>query len=577
MDNIEIAKIFNETADILEIKNANPFRVVAYRRAAQVIEALPQSISEIYQASQLTDIPGIGEGLSQHLKDLITKGKSKDLEKIKQGVPSGLIQLMKISNLGPKRVRFLYKKFKVTSLLGLKKLLASHKLLKEKGWGEKSEQNIQEGLRLFEKFSQRLPLGMVDGLVQNILTELKNNPLIKQAEICGSFRRSKETVGDLDFLATAHNPAAAIDFFCHLPEVKTILAKGPTKANVLLFRGLEADLRVVKPESFGAALHYFTGSKAHNIAVRKMGMEKGLKINEYGVYKIKNQKSKIKSLRKISGKEEMDIFKAVGLPWIPPEIREDMGEIKAAQKNNLPHLICQKDIKGDLHIHSNWSDGSATILKMAQAAKKMGYEYLAITDHTPTIGITHGLTVSRVLKQLQEIKKVNQLLKGIKVLSGIEVDIKKDGSLDLPNKILVKLDLVVASIHTSFRLPKNEMTKRMIRAISNPYVDIIGHPTAREINHREPIDLDLEDVFKEAKKNKTVFEINSFWNRLDLNDVNTRLAKDFGVKLAISTDAHNIPELNNMKFGLAMARRGWLEKKDVVNTLSLNQLLKTLK
>lgn len=572
MDNIEIAQIFNQVADILEIQGENQFRVGAYRRAAQVIEALPKDINEIYQEGKLEEIPGVGESLAQHIKELIEKGKCREFEILKKKVPAGLLELMNIEGLGPKRVKFLYKKFGVQNISQLEKLLTSHRLLKEKGWGEKSEQNILRGIELYRRFSKRFLLGKIYFLAQGIVNKLKGYSEIDQVELCGSIRRMKETIGDLDILATAKNPKKAIEFFCQLPEIQEVRAKGPTKANVLLRRGPEADLRVVKPESFGAALHYFTGSKSHNIAIRRMGIEKGLRINEYGIFKkIGGQ------LKRIGGRTEEEIFKAVGLPWIPPEIRENTGEIEAALKNQLPRLISLEDLRGDLHVHSNWSDGTDSILEIAEAAKKLGYQYIAITDHTPTVGITHGLTAERVLKQLREIKKINQKVKGIRILSGIEVDIKKDGSLDLPNKVLEKLDLVVASVHTAFRQPKEEMTKRIIKAIQNPNVDIIGHPTGRLINEREPYELDLEAIMKEAKKTGTALELNSFWNRLDLNDVNCRMAKNMGVKIAISTDAHNIMELEIIKFGVATARRGWLEKKDVLNTLSINQLLKILK
>ncbi|MDD2647061.1 MAG: DNA polymerase/3'-5' exonuclease PolX [Patescibacteria group bacterium] len=569
MDNIEIAKIFNEIADVLELKNANPFRANAYRQAALSIESLPQDIKDIYQDDKLKEIPGIGEKIAQHIKDLITKGHSVELDRIINSLPRGLVELLRINGLGPKKVKFIYKKFKVKSISDLKKLLNSHKLESQRGWGEKTVNNIKEGLGLYEKFSQRLPLGQVDDLVQKILHELKKNYIIDRAEIAGSFRRSKETVGDLDFLATSKRPQQAINFFCQLPEVKNILSSGPTKANVFLKRGLEADLRVVEPDSFGAALYYFTGSKAHNIATRKIGISKGLKINEYGIYK--------RGGRKIGGREEMDVFKAIDLPWIPPEIRENTGEIEAARKSALPKLITQKDIKGDLHVHSIWSEGAQTILEMAQAAKKFGYKYIAITDHDATIGITHGLTADRVIKQLKEIKKANKSLKDFKILSGIEIDIHKDGSLSLPDKVLSMLDVVVASVHSYFKQPRAEMTKRIVNAVRNVNVDIIAHPTTRLINRREPINVDLEEIYREAKKNKTILEINSQWNRLDLNDVNARTAKSFGVKFAISTDSHYISELQNIKFGVAIARRGWIEKKDVVNSMSLNNLLKSLK
>jgi len=429
-----------------------------------------------------------------------------------------------------------------------------------------------KGIKLYHKFSKRFLLGRIYFLAQGILKKLKAHRDVDKAEVCGSIRRMKETIGDLDFLVTTRKPREITNFFVNLPEVQEIRAKGSTKANVLLRRGPLADLRVVKPESFGAALHYFTGSKAHNIAIRKIGVKKGLKINEYGVFKRVGKK-----FVKIGGEKEEDIFKAVGLPWIPPEIRQNTGEIEAAEKGKLPNLVSLKDIQGDLHMHTKWSDGENTILEMAQAAKKKGYKYIAITDHTPTVGVTHGLTPNRVLKQIKEIKKINQKVKGIKILSGIEVDIRKDGCLDLPDGILKKLDVVIASIHTAFHLPKKEMTKRIIRAMQNPNVDIIGHPTGRIINKREPYQLDLEEVFKIARKNGIVMEINAFWNRLDLNDINIRLAKNFDVKMSIDTDAHSLSGLDMMIFGVATARRGWAEKKDIINTLPLNKLLKIFK
>ncbi|MGC9048811.1 MAG: DNA polymerase/3'-5' exonuclease PolX [Patescibacteria group bacterium] len=572
MDNIEIAQIFNQVADILEIRGANQFRVGAYRRAAQVIEALPKDINEIYRENKLEEMPGVGESIASHIKELIKTGKCKEFENLKKKVPAGLIELMRIEGLGPKRVKFLYKKFGIKNIQQLEKLLVSHRLLKEKGWGEKSEQNILRGIELYHRFSKRFLLGKIYFLAQGIVDKLKKCPEINQVELCGSIRRMKETIGDLDILATARNPKKAIDFFCQLPEIQEVRAKGPTKVNVLLRRGPEADLRVVKPESFGAALHYFTGSKSHNIAIRRIGVEKGLRINEYGVYKKIDGKLKL-----IGGRIEEEVFKAVDLPWIPPEIRENTGEIEAAFKNQLPKLITLKDIQGDLHSHSNWSDGAQSILEMAEAAKNLGYKYIAITDHTPTVGITHGLTAERVLKQIKEIQSLNKKLRGIRVLAGIEVDIRKDGSLDLPDKILEKLDIVVASVHTAFRQSREEMTKRIIKAIRNPNVDIIGHPTGRLINEREPYELDLEAIMTEAKRTGTILELNSFWNRLDLSDVNCRLAKERGVKIAISTDAHNAAELEIIKFGVATARRGWLEKKDAVNTLPLDKLLKLLK
>jgi len=578
MDNLEVAKILNQIADLMDIKGENKFKIGAYRKAARSIEESTENINEIYLKDNLKEIPGVGESIAEDIKELIEKGKCQRLENLKEKIPAKLSDLMNIEGLGPKKVAFLYKKFKVTTVPQLEKLIISHKLKKLFGWGEKSEENILEGIKLYKRFKERFPLGQIYPYAQALKEKLKKSPFLKQIEICGSFRRRKETIGDLDVLIASKNPKKMIDFFINLPEIQKINAKGTTKVNVLLKYGaqhqggLEADLRVVKPESFGAALHYFTGSKSHNIQIRKMGVERGLRINEYGVFKVSPQK-----LIKIGGEKEEDIFKAVGLPFIPPEIRENEGEIEAAQKNNLPKLIKEKDIKGDLHVHSNWSDGENSILEIAQACQKIGHQYVAITDHSSPLGIVNGLDSDRILKQIKTIKEINKKFRNFYILSGIEVDINKDGSLFLPNKILEKIDLVIAGIHSSFRLSKEQMTKRVIRAMQNFNIDILAHPTGRLINEREPYEIDISAIIKEAKKTKTILEINAFWSRLDLDALNVRKAKENGVKLAISTDSHSLKHLDFMTFGVDTARRGWIEKKDVVNTLSLNELLKFLK
>jgi len=593
MDNLEIAKILDQIADLMDIKGENKFKIGAYRKAARAIEELSENINEIYLKDKLKEIPGVGESIEKDIKELIKKRTCQRLKNLKEKIPVKLSELMKIEGLGPKKVAFLYKKFKITTIPQLEKLIGSLKLRKLFGWGEKSEQNILEGIKLYKRFKERFPLGQIYPYAISLKEKLKKSPFVLQIEICGSFRRRKETIGDLDILVTSKNPKKIIDFFVNLPEIQKVNAKGTTKVNVLLKHGPETDLRVVKPESFGAALHYFTGSKTHNIQIRKMGMERGLRINEYGVFKIKNQKStlrqssglilnkaeasKIKNLLRIGGREEEDVFKAVGLPWIPPEIRENEGEIEAAQKNNLPKLIKEKDIKGDLHIHSDWSDGENSLLEIAKACQKRGYQYIAITDHSSPLGITNSLSPSRILKQIKTIKEINKKLRNFYILSGIEVDINKDGSIFLPDKILEKFDLVVAGVHSSFRLPKEQITKRVIRAMQNLNVDILAHPTGQLINEREPYLIDFEAVIKEAQKTKTILEINAFWSRLDLNALNARKAKENGVKLAISTDSHSLNHLDFITFGVDTARRGWIEKKNVINTLPLNELLKFLK
>jgi len=572
MDNKKVSKILYQTADILQIKDANLFRINAYRRVAQTIENLAEDINLIAEKGELEKIPGIGKGIAHYIQDLLETGTCHGFEELKKEVPLTVLDLLNIEGLGPKKVKFLFQKFNINSLYKLQKLLKSHKLLKLDGWGEKSEKNLLKSINFYKRYNQRFLLGETYPLAQEILEEIKQSGLVNRAEICGSIRRWKETVGDLDILATSKKPEKAIEFFTKLKQVKRILAKGKTKAQVILEQGIGADLRVVEPKSFGAAIHYFTGSKAHNIRVRRLGMQKNLRINEYGVFKKSGKK-----LIRIGGAFEKDVFKAVNLPLIAPELREDLGEIEAGLNKKLPHLISLKDIRGDCHIHTNWSDGYKSILKMAQASKERGYEYIAITDHGTPIKVAHGLSLKRMSWYIKAIKAADKKIKGIKILTGIEVDIKKDGTLFLPDEILKKLDVVVAANHSALHMPKKEMTQRIIKAMENPYVHIIAHPTNRLINKREPSQINFNQILKKAKETKTILEINSFYRRLDINSAQARLAKQNKVKMIISTDAHHNDYLKVMKFGVAQARRGWLEKKDVVNTLPLKNFLKALK
>ena len=572
MDNKKVSKILYQTADILQIKDANLFRINAYRRVAQTIENLAEDINLIAEKGELEKIPGIGKGIAHYIQDLLETGTCHGFEELKKEVPLTVLDLLNIEGLGPKKVKFLFQKFNINSLYKLQKLLKSHKLLKLDGWGEKSEKNLLKSINFYKRYNQRFLLGETYPLAQEILEEIKQSGLVNRAEICGSIRRWKETVGDLDILATSKKPEKAIEFFTKLKQVKRILAKGKTKAQVILEQGIGADLRVVEPKSFGAAIHYFTGSKAHNIRVRRLGMQKNLRINEYGVFKKSGKK-----LIRIGGAFEKDVFKAVNLPLIAPELREDLGEIEAGLNKKLPHLISLKDIRGDCHIHTNWSDGYKSILKMAQASKERGYEYIAITDHGTPIKVAHGLSLKRMSWYIKAIKAADKKIKGIKILTGIEVDIKKDGTLFLPDEILKKLDVVVAANHSALHMPKKEMTQRIIKAMENPYVHIIAHPTNRLINKREPSQINFNQILKKAKETKTILEINSFYRRLDINSAQARLAKQNKVKMIISTDAHHNDYLEVMKFGVAQARRGWLEKKDVVNTLPLKNFLKSLK
>jgi len=580
MDNLEVAKILNQIADLMEIKGESKFKVGAYRRATRTIEELPENINDVYLKDKLEEIPGVGESIALDIKELITKGSCLRLSKLKEKIPGKLSELMEIEGLGPKKVAFLFKKFHVTAIKQLEKLIKSHKLKELFGWGPKSEQNILEGIKLYRRFRERFLLGKIYPYAQALQEKLRKSPLVEKVEICGSFRRRKETIGDLDILVTSKQPKRLVDFFVSLPEIQRVNAKGPTKVNVLLKygaqhqSGVETDLRVVRPESFGAALHYFTGSKTHNIEIRRRGIEKGLRINEYGVFKVSPSK---KRLTRVGGAKEEEIFKAVGLPWIPPEIRENEGEIEAALENRLPKLIEKRDIKGDLHLHSDWSDGEDSILDLALSAQKRKYQYIALTDHASPIGIINGLNAHRVLKQILAIKEINKKLRGFQILTGTEVDINKDGSLFLPDKILEKLDIVVAGIHSSFHLSCDQMTKRIVKAMKNFHVDIIAHPTGRLINKREPYEIDESALIKEAKRTGTILEINAAPQRLDLTGPYIRLAKEYGVKMAISTDAHSTNQLDYMVFGVDTARRGWAEKNDIVNTLPFEELKGLLK
>lgn len=567
LDNIRIAKMLDNMSDILEVIDGNRFRIAANRRAARAIDNLDKDIIKIYKKDNLQSIPGVGKGIEKHIKEIIKTGKSKELNRLRKKIPKGVTNLMNIQGIGPQKAKLFYDKFNVKTIKGLKKLVKSHKLRKLKGWGEKSEKNILKSIKLYKKFQKRFILGAFYDMAISIKDKLKKSDLIEKVEICGSFRRGKETIGDLDFLITSNQPKKAIKFFTSMKEIDRVLLSGDTKARVVIKEGPQADLRVVDPKSFGAAMHYFTGSKDHNIHIRKLGMKKNLKINEYGIFKKSNNK-------RIGGKNETQVFKSIGLPYIPPEIREDKGEVEMAQKNKLPTLIKDQDIKGDLQMHSNWSDGNKTILEMAKACKKMGYKYLAITDHATPMGMINGLNKNNVNNYLKDIKKANKKIKGIKIFTGCEVDILENGDLFLPDKILQKFDIVLGAIHSGFKKEKTEQTQRLAKAMKNKHIDIIAHPTGRIINKREPINLNMEKIIKIAKKENVVLEINASWQRLDLKASYAKLAKENKVKLAISTDAHSPNSLKFMKFGVLTAKRGWIEKKDVINTKSLKSFEK---
>jgi DNA polymerase (family 10) len=569
MKNQEIAKIFNEIADLLEIKGENPFRVRAYRRAAQNIDGLPQNIEDI-KKEDLLKIPGIGQDLAGKIEEYLKTGKIQAHLELKEEVPEGLLTLLSVPGLGPKTAKLLYERLKIKDIDELERLALEHKIAGLPGIKEKTEQNILKGIEMLKRGKERQPLGRVLPIAIDMLEQLKKNAPIDRVDLAGSLRRWKDTIRDIDILATSEHPKEVMKAFVHLPHVKEVLMQGPTKSSIITHENIQVDLRVVEKGSYGAALAYFTGSKAHNIRIREMAMKKGLKINEYGIFRESDN-------RKIGGADESDIYDVLGLPFIPPELREDQGEIEAALEGRLPVLIDIKDIKGDLHVHSKWSDGSYNFEQLVDAAKKKGYSYIAITDHSKGLGVAKGLTGQRLLEQKKEIEKINAGLKDFRIIHGVEVDIRSDGSLDIDDDTLKELDIVVASIHSGFKQPRKQLTYRLVSAMKNPYVSIIAHPTGRLIGERDPYDIDMDEILEVAKKTGTALEINAYPLRLDLNDVYAKRAKEMGIPIVISTDTHLLTHYDYMNYGVHIARRGWLTKKDVLNTFDIKDLLKRLK
>ncbi len=563
MTNQEIAKEFKRIADLLELKGDNPFRIRAYRRAAQNIEALSRDLSEIPEEER-RKIPGIGKDLAAKITEYLRDGKIGALEELKGEIPEGLLEVIAIPGVGPRTAKLLNEKLGIGGIDDLEKAVSEGRLLDLPGIREKTVQNILKGIALLRKGRERRPIGKVMPLAEEILESLRSLKGVRKISLAGSLRRWKETIKDIDILATSTDPEGVMERFVNLPSVSEVLRKGPTRSSVIVDGDLQVDLRVVEEKSFGAALQYFTGSKAHNIRLREMAVRKGLKINEYGIF---NEESG----ERIGGEKEEDIYNALGLPWIPPELREDLGEIEAAMKDDLPELIEPADIRGDLHIHSRWSDGSHEIHELVEEAKRNGYEYIAVTDHTKGLGIAGGLTEERLLEQKREIDSLNRKLRGFHVFIGVEVDIRGDGSLDLPEEVLGRLDFVVASIHSGFRQEKGKLTKRVINAIKCPFVDLIAHPTGRLLGEREPYDIDMEAVLEAARNYGKALEINAFPMRLDLNDIYAREAKKRGIPVIITTDSHILEQFRFMKYGVSVARRGWLEKRNVLNTLPLRE------
>ncbi len=568
MLNQKIAGIFNEMADLLEIRGENVFRIRAYRRAAQNIDGLPRDVAQMTEDEVLA-IPGIGKDLAGKIRHYIDSGEMETYDELRKEVPEGLTVLLSVPGLGPKTAKLLHDKLQIKDIDDLQRLALEHRLSGLPGIKEKTEENILKGIETLKRGKERLPIGRVLPTAQDILSQLRKKASVGKLTLAGSLRRWKETVKDIDILATSGEPEKVMGAFVHLPMVKEILMHGPTKSSIVLTEGIQVDLRVVDEASFGAALAYFTGSKSHNIRLREMAVKAGMKINEYGIFREKDD-------RRLGGEKEEDVYRLLGLPHIPPELREDTGEIEAAMEGRLPKLLELGDIRGDLHVHTKHSDGSHTLQELVEAARERGYEYIAITDHTKGLGVARGLNEERILEELKEIKAFNRRLKGFRVLMGAEVDIRSDCTLDLPGEVLSKLDIVVASVHSGFRQGREQITKRLVSAIKSPHVTVIAHPTGRLIGERDAYEVDMEKVFSAAKETGKAIEINAYPLRLDINDTYARRAKEMNIPIMINTDTHVINQFDFMIYGVSIGRRGWLEKGDVINTLSTRNLLKWL-
>lgn len=568
MQNADIARTLNRLANLLDIEGANAFRVRAYRSAAQTIESYPHALQDMVARDEpLTELSGIGRDLAEKITELINTGHLTVLEDVEKRLPPGLLQLMRVSQLGPRRVRQLHETLGIDSLESLKKAAREGRIRALEGFGEKTEAGILKEAERLEDAPPRTRLDEAHRAAADLIAWLEHAKSAQRISAAGSLRRGLDTVGDLDILVSSDDGPAIMAHLMDYPEIAETVSHGETKSTVYLHSGLQVDVRVVADQSFGAALYYFTGSQAHNIATRKMATDRGLKINEYGIYKGKKQ---------LAGRTEEDVLSRIDLPWIPPELRENRGEIEAAREGKLPELITLEDIRGDLHMHTTASDGKASLEDMVHAAKSRGYRYIAITDHSKRLAMANGLDARRLREQMAEIDALNERLKNFTVLKGNEVDILEDGTLDLPDDVLRELDVCVFSVHSKFNLSREKQTSRILRAMDNPYVNILAHPTGRIINGREGYEVDIEAVLRGARARGVFLEINAQPARLDLADHWARMARDIGVALAINTDAHAPEQLGHMALGVTQARRGWLEKKDVLNTRTVTQLKKLM-
>ena len=567
--NIDIANVFDEIADFLEIEGGNPFRIRAYRNAAGTVRGLGAELKDmVADNADLTELAGIGKELAAKIREILETGTAKALIKLHARIPRTVIEILRLPNLGPKRVRVLYHDLKIETLQQLSRAARKGHIRALDGFGEKIENAILEAIETQAQKEKRFKIAEAKPYVDSLIGYLQGVPGVNDVVAAGSYRRSRETVGDLDILVTARKGSPVMDRLVEYDEVKNVLSRGETRSSIVLRCGLQVDVRRVEQASFGAALQYFTGSKSHNIAIRRLGQQRGLKINEYGVFRFE---------KCVAGKTEASVYRTVDLPLIPPELRENRGEIEAARDGLLPNLIKLSDLKGDLHIHTDYTDGRHSLREMALAAQQRGHKYLAVTEHSDRLKIAGGLDPPKLLKQMEAVDRLNDELKGITILKGIEVEILKDGGLDLADNVLAKLDLVVGTVHSHFSLSLQKQTERILRAMDHPYFTFLAHPSGRLINEREPYEVDMMRLIHKARERGCFLELNANPRRLDLYDTYCQVAKAQGVLVAINSDAHQVNALDHIGFGVGQARRGWLEKDDVLNTRSLTQLRKLLK
>ena len=570
MINLKIAKIFYQMAELYTMKD-DQFRPRAYERAARLIESMEEDLEDIYKkggVKALMRIPGVGRGMAEHIEEYIKTGKIENFEKLKRAAPIDLESFSAVEGVGPKMLMALWKNLKIKNIKDLGKAARAGKIHTLPHFGEKTEENILRSIELSREHRGRFLLGYVSPIVSQMEKDLISVSGVKKVLACGSFRRGKETIGDIDILAQASDSRAVMEYFVSMPSVKKIIVRGEMKSMVRLDIGIDADLRVVPEKSYGAALQYFTGSKDHNIELRKIAIKKKWKLNEYGLFDKNN--------KQIAGRTEEEIYKKLGLDWMPPEMRENRGEIELAASHKLPKIVEYEEVLGDLQMHTTFSDGAHSVEEMAREAMRLGRKYIAITDHVGHLKIAGAMDVRTIERQWREIKKVDKKMKGIKILKGCEVDINPDGTIALEDRHLAKFDIVLGSIHSNFKMKKTEMTKRLIRAMENPHIDIISHPTGRVIHKRSGYELDMEEIFRAAVRTKTILEINSYPDRLDLNDLNIKKAIEHGVKISIGTDSHSKNQLHFLELGIAQARRGWAKKSDVVNCMEVEKLIKFL-